>query len=398
MELIRHEVRPVEGDMVRLEGEVLFADGSREVVWFGTEAKRAENLNLSGDPWVIALAPLAVTLGEPLKVPLPVDPELLEGLRRVGRAWRVWDKTLFPLELDVLAARETTGPRARTGSLFSGGADSWYTVLKNQAEADREWVPRLDALMLVWGADINLTRPDAFQSLRERLSRVAAELKCELVVMTTNLRQTRWSMTDWTRHSHGCFFIALAHASGEFGRLLIPSSVTYTNGRGWGSHFATDPLLSSRGTRIVYDAAELGRIEKLELVTRSELALENLRVCWRSGTEQNCGRCLKCFRTMIALELYGGLARCPTFPTRRLDVEAVAHLRCGAANEYRMVRNMAEAALARGRTDVSRALYRAHDRSARLDIMEAILRRLDRLGVRGATRLLRWLETGSIRN
>jgi hypothetical protein len=107
---------------------------------------------------------------------------------------------------------------------------------------------------------------------------------------------------------------------------------------------------------------------------------------------------MKCYRTMIALELYGGMSRCSTFPTTRLDLDGVARLRPDAATEYRMLRNMAEAALVRGRTDVSDALHRAYDRSARLDIAQAMLVRLDRLGVRGATRLLKWLEAGSIRN
>ena len=101
---------------------------------------------------------------------------------------------------------------------------------------------------------------------------------------------------------------------------------------------------------------------------------------------------------MIALELYGGLSRCPTFPSNQLDTEAVAHLRPGAANEYRMLRNMAQAAMLRGRPDVSRALHRAYDRSARLDLLSSVVIRLDRLGVRIPARLLTWLDAGSIRN
>jgi hypothetical protein len=398
MELIGHEVRPAEAGSVRLEGEVRYADGSCEGIWFQTDEARASLLNLSGDPWVIALAPLAVTLGEPLKVPLPVDVDLLEGVRTVARAWRTWDTMLNPLELEVGSTQVAAVSRPYNGSMFSGGVDSWYTVLRNRLDADAGWVPRIESLLLAWGADIHLGRTDAFQALRERLGKVAKELSCELVVMATNLRQTRWGSTDWAHLSHGCLFTALAHASGAFKRIQIPSSVTYTNGRGWGSHFATDPLLSSRSTRVIYDAAEINRIHKVELVSTSELALRNLRVCWRSGTDQNCGRCMKCLRTLIALELYGGLPRCSTFPINRLDLDAVAHLRPGAANEYRMLRNMAEAALVRGRTDVSDALYRAYDRSARLDVVQGLLVRLDRIGVRGATRLMKWLEAGSILN
>jgi hypothetical protein len=66
--------------------------------------------------------------------------------------------------------------------------------------------------------------------------------------------------------------------------------------------------------------------------------------------------------------------------------------------EYRMLRNMAEAALVRGRSDVSDALHRAMIARHGWTVMQALLGRLDRIGVRGATRLLKWLEAGSILN
>jgi hypothetical protein len=59
--------------------------------------------------------------------------------------------------------------------------------------------------------------------------------------------------------------------------------------------------------------------------TEDETALRHLRVCAR-GTEElpNCGTCEKCLRTMVALEAADVLARCPTFPSGRVDPEAVA--------------------------------------------------------------------------
>jgi hypothetical protein len=250
----------------------------------------------------------------------------------------------------------------------------------------------------VRGADIPLRRLEAFQALRSRLGGVATELECRLVDVATNIRETRWREADWALLAHGSMFIALAHASGVFRRLLIPSSVTYSNGRGWGSHPATDPLLSSCSTEIIYDAAEASRLNKVHALCASALALGSLRVCWRSGTDQNCGGCMKCLKTMVALELFGGLSRCPTFPATRVDPARVARLRCTSPNDYRMVRGLSEASFNNGRTDLGRALQSAYDRSARLDLAGGLLTSLDRLGIRGATRLRRWLERGSVYN
>jgi hypothetical protein len=49
-----------------------------------------------------------------------------------------------------------------------------------------------------------------------------------------------------------------------------------------------------------------------------------------------------------------------------------------------------------GRFDFSRALDAAYDRSARLEIPSGPMTRLDRLGIRGATRIPTWLERGNI--
>jgi hypothetical protein len=294
--------------------------------------------------------------------------------------------------------REPAPGATRAGTLFSGGVDSWYTVLDNQREAEAGRVPPLDALLLVWGADISLAQPDAFRSLRARLGAVAGKLSCELIDVATNLRDTRWESTDWPRLSHGCLFLSLAHASGAFRRLLIPSSVTYSHSTGWGSHPITDALLSSRSLQIVYDAAELNRVGKMGLLCSSSLALESLRVCWRSGTDQNCGRCLKCLRTMLLLELYGGLERCTTFPSRRVDLDLLRRIRCVKPADYRMLRTLTMESYRKGRPDMGKALEAASARSARLDLASGMLIRLDTIGVRGATRLRTWLERGNIYN
>ena len=397
MELIEHRVRRVDG-RVRLEGEVLYANGTKEVLWFEVDEAFESSLNRTGDPWIVALAPLAVTLREPLRVPLPADPRLVEGLRQTAVIWQFWESTRGDLELEVPTCRAQHPEAVRTASLFSGGVDSWFTVMRNRQLADAGRAPRLDSLLLVWGADIPLKSPEPFRALRDRLRPIAAELSCELIDVATNIRETRWVVTNWPRLAHGCLFISLAHATGQFRRLLIPSSVTYSHARGWGSHFVTDPLLSSTSTEIVYDAAEYSRLDKVPLLAEFPLALENLRVCWRSGTDQNCGRCMKCLRTMINLELHGALTRCPTFPSTKVDLEAAARIRCLKPNEYRWMRNLAAECRRLGRHDIGRALESAYDRSFRLDMVTALLGRLDRAGLRGAGRVGAWLERDSIMN
>ena len=55
----------------------------------------------------------------------------------------------------------------------------------------------------------------------------------------------------------------------------------------------------------------MGKVRK---IASYPLALQNLRVCTDIIPEYNCGKCEKCLRTMIALEIVGALGSCSTLP------------------------------------------------------------------------------------
>jgi hypothetical protein len=101
---------------------------------------------------------------------------------------------------------------------------------------------------------------------------------------------------------------------------------------------------------------------------------------------------------MVLLELYGALARCPTFRATRLDLDQIRHLRCISTADFRLLRGITTEAYRLDRPDIGRALVVAANRSSRLNTASGVLTRLDRMGLRGASRLRSWLERGDIRN
>jgi hypothetical protein len=72
-------------------------------------------------------------------------------------------------------------------------------------------------------------------------------------------------------------------------------------------------------------------------VASSPLALQTLRVCWRSKELQyNCCWCEKCIRTMLCLYVAGVLDRCSAFPGRLRPMRVATRnfkLRSGLAQE-----------------------------------------------------------------
>lgn len=63
------------------------------------------------------------------------------------------------------------------------------------------------------------------------------------------------------------------------------------------------PLLSNEYISFYSANRAMNRIEKTLLITNFELSYDNLLVCWLSG--ENCGKCDKCIRTQVTLDLLG---------------------------------------------------------------------------------------------
>lgn len=378
----------------RLEGLVRYADGFEEIVWFDFPTWVPTCGPEAGDPWVVALAPVAMMLGEPLRVSLPVDAVLGQGLDFASRAWKAWYPHLGALELEVPRVTRPVAPgKRRIGSLFSGGADSWHTLLRNASEAEAGRARKIDTLLLASGADVLVEEEDVFQRVTGRVEPVARSRGLDLLIAGSNLRATRFGDTNWRDHSHGSFFISLIHAAACFDRCSIPSSVMYRTMRPWGSHPLTDILLSSEATRILYDSAEMDRNAKLKQIAHHPEVLDGLRVCWRSGSEQNCGRCEKCLRTMVALELIGALEHCSAFPERRVNLELLRNLIPHNRDGFRRVRRLYQEAVLANRPEMARALEAGYRRGERLQIARWAL---SRMGGGPPAALLRWLERDMI--
>ena len=76
---------------VRLVGRVRYdSDGFEEAIWFDLPEALRPQITSSGNPWLVLLLPLAVSLGEPLRLEIPVDPVLLERCHALLDVWHAW--------------------------------------------------------------------------------------------------------------------------------------------------------------------------------------------------------------------------------------------------------------------------------------------------------------------
>ena len=335
--------------------------------WFDIPADLHAQATATASPWLVAVLPLAAALGATVTAAAPVDARLVEQLQRILQIWRAWYAWVRPVRFDCPTASPAplAGPR-RAAAFFSGGVDSLFTAIRPRDSTVLGERAHIDELISVHGFDIPLGNVAAFQRLRERHAAFARDRGCSFVHVTTNLRETRLREVSWGWVSHGCAMAAAALVlEPRYHTVLIPATGGYRDLHPWASHPLTDPLFSTSATAFVHDGAGSTRLDKLRLLTQCVHALDVLRVCWESRTDENCGHCNKCLRTLALLECLGALGRASTFPERQLDTAALAHVHCAESWDYREFRDLRALARSVGRPDIARAAAAAMRRSRR---------------------------------
>jgi hypothetical protein len=347
----------------RLRGEVICRDPAvpPEVYWIDLPASMVGSDARQGNFWLTLLAPLAVNLREPLTLPEPVDPELLANVHELMRVWQCWypDRPAIAIEANV-APRRALRCLERTASMFSGGVDAWFTLLAHNSP-DGPPGNRIDDLLCVWGLDVLIGAPSDFGEMKTLLSDATESSGAVLVEIATNVRETQWwRRGDWGKMAHGCLLGATAHAFGSrYGRLLIPSSHRYDDLSPWGSHPLTDRLLSSGELVVEHDGAGYSRVDKIRRIAQHLPALESLQVCWETGRFDNCGRCLKCYRTMATLDVLGALQGCKRLLGSEFHPVHLARMLSQTPSELIYVEELRQLAVEFGRADIAAPAVRS---------------------------------------
>jgi hypothetical protein len=329
----------------------------------------------------------AMRAGSPLELPEPVSPMLLSTMPRIQDIYHAWDRDRFERVAVRAGTRREERERASgVGCLFSGGLDSFYTLLEHREEVTH--------LIFADGYDIPLQDTARRERAVNVARRVADELGKTLIEVHTDLQLfTRDVGLRWQDYHGAALAAAALLFQDRLGRVLIPATFSYADLFPWGSHPILDPLWSTERTAIEHSGCEATRVEKARYVSAYPVAMKNLRVCTGHHADYNCGHCEKCLRTMINLRAAGASNRCETLP-EELDPETIAsmvlegeHVRAFALENLRALERLgAEPELARALdTALGNSFGGEHVRrrldAARTELMET-RRRLHDVGTK----------------
>jgi len=316
-------------------------------LWICYPPDYLDRLSSWADPWIAMLLWPAMRLGHTLRIDAPASARLAESTDDLMAVMSCWDARFQRIEIEPEGVTRHPACDGVTASFFSGGVDSFYTVLKNHAAQPARY-GTVSHLIFAHGFDIPLHDVELYNRVLPAMQRCAKDLGCTLVPCATNVREViPEALVGWPMY-YGAPLAGMALGlCGLWSRVLIPAPQTYKDTFPNGSHPVLDPLWSTEAVQLIHDGAEATRVVKIETIAASESALRHLRVCWRNPEGQyNCGRCEKCVRTMISLKMAGVLEKCTAFEQPLSDARIADLPLTTKASRVLMMQNY-EAAVAR---------------------------------------------------
>ncbi len=285
----------------RISAEV---DG--EQIWFETADVE---LARSAEAFASVLLIPSLDQGEVLFLSDPLSPLWRSNVRQSMATFNKWwdYPQLVPVSDAVTEPALKISRSTRTALCFTGGVDSFYTLLRSGY--------KVDFLVFVLGYDMRKDDAVRFTAFTETLRAVAKHVGAHPIVVQTNLREhSKFSPVSWER-THGGALAAMGHLLRDVaGQLLISSTFPHELLKPWGSHWSTDGFCSSESSQIIHTNAENYRNIKLREMVDEPLVRQHLRVCWENrSVSGNCSKCEKCVRTRLLLSQCGKPSSFPVF-------------------------------------------------------------------------------------
>jgi hypothetical protein len=340
------------------------------VLWVDIPEACVLDISARLDAWLLWLLPHAFHAGEDLEIDGPVDAELLRNVHELMEVWSCWQKGKRPVRV---VAGEVSGFESvgqRTGLFFTAGVDSFFSLLHHDEKArlNPQWrQASIDDLIYIKGYDIPLRHQSALDRKETELQKVADRTGKTLITLVTNFRDTAVSLQGkkWGPVVHGPAVVASGLLLGKrWHTLLLSASHTFAEFEPWGSTIFTDPLLSTSHTLIRHYGAGFDRMGKTEFLSRFDVALDHLHVCWKHGLENNCGVCEKCFRTLLAFDMANAGDRLKTFPKGAFSVDRLRDVWLDRPAVIRVYRKFQDYARSIGRADVVEVIDECLSRSS----------------------------------
>ena len=323
-------LRKYQGGITRVEADITFTDMdspySERTLYFEIDKEHGDMFaDDSYDAFVLVPLWLAMFHKQDLHISGRISKKLYQNIKwYVQKIWcDYWDE-FSPVKFTVDGFNEPLKERGKIiGAGISCGVDSLSTVYDHFIrETDPEY--RINALFYfdcgIFG-DFGQESWDSLTLNRSNPGRnVAKDLYLPFYYVGSNLHAFR-KMNDLIRFNYIAVYSCVLSLSKGLSRYYIANNVSYEEMKEFRNHFHNGdmgefcesyfvPLLQNERMDLIIDGCQYRRVDKTKNIVDWEIAQKYLNVCWRYTPDgSNCGKCPKCFRTILTLEILGKLEK-----------------------------------------------------------------------------------------
>jgi len=356
---------------VRISVKIVFSELYKErkypqELWYEFPVEYEQYITRNSNAFVTALLFLAMRHNDTIEVEGVLSEKYFNGVNKAKDIFKKWWPHWFG-ETEIIPQKLTTerikNHPQEVGCCFSGGVDSFYTLYKHYGEREPDSKARVShGLFALIGPPFSWKKPELYE-------RYFKKNKFELEKLGINLTSAKSNVFDFLSewdwlYGHGPATIStVLLLENLFSRFLIPS--TYQKGHNFriGTNIETDFLFSTENIEFAHDGSEASRAEKTFALSEWGPTYPLLNVCLeRTNDMQNCGKCVKCMRTMVFLELKNKLDQYQMFP-KTLNFSDIR--KWDLPNEYlrSLTEGLIEEAVRHQRDDIAECLRIALKRS-----------------------------------
>lgn len=364
---------------LRFIAKISWEDSNRpaQEIYFETEKSIGVGPECDPHAFLVACIIPAMHHGERrVSIDAEIDPALEQGLYVVMNWFQNWfepHRQIVRIEMKRPKRLHDSGKSGKAAVFLSGGVDSLATLRHNHLNFHVEHPWHIRDGVFIQGQNIESdTRLATFERAKKELSDVCSDAGVTFIPVVTNIRELEPDTTFFLKQFQSAILAAVAHALS--GRVSvanisasesIPSTLTLqkiAHFQPYGSHPLIDINYSSSNLLIRHVLPELTRLDKTRLIAEWDAGLQNIKVCQPNWPGENCGRCEKCVRTMLALVALGVLNKTRAFSDNDLSETTVRNIRIEkqqTADSYSVEYDYLELIphlRARGREDLVRAI------------------------------------------
>jgi hypothetical protein len=297
---------------LRLGARLVETDGDEQSLWWALPATFADAVTPFADPWLVGLLFPIMQRDRPVHIEGCVSRSLLQNLEHLMAVWHAWTQGRYhtiQLTADHEAELPPVPEPGKTLVSFSCGVDSCFTTYRHMRGLAGRRSRTISAGVVQHGFDIwpdQAGAQEVYDGVLRDASTMLSSLDLACIPLATNFHDLRvpWGEAWGTQLVSG-----LSLLSARYDTALIANDMPYTMlDVPWAHHPLTTPMLGSAGFTVLDDGGEATRPEKIRTIANWQEATERLRVCFGvnvPGKHDNCCRCEKCIRTILAFRATG---------------------------------------------------------------------------------------------